>query len=200
MTLGIPERGGTHPTFRMYMEGRGIDSEYNLSKSQSYKFTAQLRNMKQAGIGERALMNTRDNSSIRNFNGNIEVSDSTSKTETDKEDFFEALKDKVAFYGLHNSFYLPSTDWTMMSLLTDSNAYSLKEVTTEFKYHLIEPDPVSINTNGTQVETRDSIQARCYALTEYEIYDISLSCLVVEFLLSSSFDMISKLDSPTFPV
>ena len=72
--------------------------------------------MKQAGIGERALMNARDDSSIRNFNGKIEVSDSTYKTEMDKEDFFEAQKDKVSFYELHNSFYLSSTDWSMMSL------------------------------------------------------------------------------------
>ena len=63
----------------------------------------------------------------------------------------------------------------------------MKEVTTEFKYRLIEPDPVSVNTNGTQVETRDSIQARHRAYDENKIYDISLSRLVVESLLSSSF-------------
>ena len=66
--------------------------------------------MKQAGIGERALMNARDDSSVRNFNGKLNNSDSTTKSEMDKEDFFDALKDKVAFYGLHNFFYLPSPD------------------------------------------------------------------------------------------
>ena len=142
MALGIPKRGGTHPTFGIYLGGSGIDSDYNLLKSPSYKFTAQLRNMKQAGIGERALMNARDDSSVRKFNGKLEVSDSTSKTEMDKEDFFETLKDKVAFYGLHNFFYLPSTDGTMLLLLTDSYAFSLKEVTTEFESRLIEPAPV----------------------------------------------------------
>ena len=79
--------------------------------------------MKQAGIGERALMNAHDDSSVRNFNGKLEVSDSTSKTEMDKEDFFETLKDKVAFYGLHNFFYLPLTDGTMWSLLRDSHDF-----------------------------------------------------------------------------
>ena len=97
-------------TFGMYLGGSGIDSKYNLSKSTSYKFTAHLRNMKQAGIGERALMNARDDSSVRNFNGKLNNSDSTTKSEMDKEDFFDALKDKVAFYGLHNFFYLPSPD------------------------------------------------------------------------------------------
>ena len=74
-----------------------------------------------------------------------------------------------------------------MSLLTDSHAFSLKEVTTEFGSRLIEPDPVSVNINGTQVESGDSIQARHRAYDEYEIYDISLSRLGVESLLSSSF-------------
>ena len=64
---------------------------------------------------------------------------------------------------------------------------SLKEVTTEFKSHFIEPDPVSVDTDGTQVETRDSIQARHHIYDEYKIYDISLSRVVVESLVSSSF-------------
>ena len=75
----------------------------------------------------------------------------------------------------------------MLSLLTDSHFFSLKEVTTEFESRLIEPAPVYVTTNGTDVETRDSIQARHRAHDEYEIYDISLSRLVVESLLSSSF-------------
>ena len=75
----------------------------------------------------------------------------------------------------------------MLSLLTDSHAFSLKEVTTEFESRLTEPASVSVTTNGTEVETRDSVQARHRAYDEYEIYDISLSRLVVESLLSSSF-------------
>ena len=86
--------------------------------------------MKQAGIV--ALMNARDDSSVRKFNGKLEVSDSTSKIEMDKEDFFETLKDKVAFYGLHNFFYLPSTDGTMLSLLTDSHALRFAAATNKF--------------------------------------------------------------------
>ena len=79
----------------------------------------------------------------------MKISGSTSKTELDKEHFFETLKDKVAFYGLHNVFYLLSTDGDMMSLLIDSHAFCLEEVTTEFGSRLIEPDPVSVNINGT---------------------------------------------------
>ena len=48
--------------------------------------------MKQAGICERTLMNSRDDSSVRNINGKLKVSDSNSKTETDKEDFFLGTK------------------------------------------------------------------------------------------------------------
>ena len=156
--------------------------------------------MKQAGIGERDLMNARDDLSVRNFNGKLEVSESTSKTEMDKEDLSEALKDKVAFYGLHNFFYLPSTDGTMLLLLTDSYAFSLKEVTTEFESRLIEPALVSVTTNSTEVETRDLIQARHRAYDEYEIYYISLSRLVVESLPFYSFRHEIQTLFPMFPV
>ena len=71
--------------------------------------------------------------------------------------------------------------------MIDLHAFSLKKVTTEFESRLIEPDPVSVTTNGTQIETRDSIQARHRAYDEYEIYDISLSRLVVDSLLSLFF-------------
>jgi len=61
-----------------------------------------------------------------------------------RETFFEALKDKVASYVLHNFFYLPLTDGTMMSLLTDFHALFLKEGTIEFESHLTKPEPVSL--------------------------------------------------------
>ena len=61
-----------------------------------------------------------------------------------RETYFEALKDKVACYVLHNFFYLPLTDGTMMSLLIDCYALFLKEVTIEFESRLTKPEPVSL--------------------------------------------------------
>ena len=95
-----PKRGDIHPIYGVYLGGSGLINDYRLAKVNSYKFTSQLRNIKQAGVSERILTNSREDSSLRKFNGKLEVPNTTSY-EMDKEEFIESLKDKISYYGLH---------------------------------------------------------------------------------------------------
>ena len=121
-----PKRRGIHQIYGVYLERSGLDNEYRLVKVNSYKFTSQLRNVKQAGISERTLMNSRENSSLYKFNGKLEVLTTTGTSEMDKEDFIEYLKDKTSYYGLQYYFYLPNSDKKMIPLLSYLHTFSLK--------------------------------------------------------------------------
>ena len=120
-----PKRGGIHPIYGVYLGGSGLKDDYSLLKVNSYKFTSQLRNVKQAGISERTLMNSREDSSLRKFNGKLEVPNAATSFDMDKEEFNESLKDKISYYGLHKFFYLPGPEKKILSLLSNLHTFSL---------------------------------------------------------------------------
>ena len=128
-----PVRGGKHPIHGIYLGGSSLKDDYSLKRLNSYKYTTQLRSSKQSASSERALMDSRDSSSIIKFDGKLEFSTSvTIPTELDKDEFIKSLKDKVSYYGLQSFFYLPGSNGTMLSLLDHAHSFSLQDVIAEF--------------------------------------------------------------------
>ena len=80
-------RGGKHPIHGIYLGGSSLKDDYSLKRLNSYKYTTQLRSSKQSTSSERALMDSRDSSSIIKFDGKLELSSSltTIPTELDKD-------------------------------------------------------------------------------------------------------------------
>ena len=187
MSRTDPVRGGKHPIHGIYLGGSSLKDDYSLKRLNSYKYTTQLRSSKQSASSERALMDSRDSSSIIKFDGKLELSTSltTIPTELDKDEFIKSLKDKVSYYGLQTFFYLPGSNGTMLSLLDHAHSFSLQDVIAEFQDRSrtpkteFEPDLIT--------ETKLSIASRLKSYDEYEQYDFALSRLVVESIVTTSF-------------
>ena len=71
------KRGGTHPVLGKYVGGSDLNDEYRLTKTNSYKFTSQLRNVKQLSANEGKLREERNSVSTMKFNGKLELSENS---------------------------------------------------------------------------------------------------------------------------
>lgn len=125
--LTSPNRGSIHQIYGVYLGESSLNNEYCLAKVNSHKFISHLRNFKQAGIIERNLMNSREDSSLHKFNGKVEVLNTTKSSEMGKEVFIESLKDKISYYGLHNFSYLPGPEKMIISLLLNLHTFYLQD-------------------------------------------------------------------------
>ena len=56
------KRRGIHPIYSDYLGESVLNDDYRLVKNNSYKFTSQLRDIKQAGISERTLTDSLEDS------------------------------------------------------------------------------------------------------------------------------------------
>ena len=181
-----PVRGGKHPIHGIYLGGSSLQDDYSLKRLNSYKYTTQLRSSKQSASSERALMDSRDSSSIIKFDGKLELSTSaTIPTELDKDEFIKSLKDKVSYYGLQTFFYLPGSNGTMLSLLDHAHSFSLQDVIAEFQDRCRTPK-IKFEADLFTV-TQLSKASALKAYDEYEQYDFALSRLVVESIVTTSF-------------
>ena len=171
-----PRRGGNHPYHGIYMGGCGLNDRYELVRDKPYKFTAQLRNVKQMATNEQRLIDARVDSKITKVDGNLEV------TKAESNELDTAVKDQVSFYGLQNFFYLPGPDGVMTSLLGDTHSFTLHNVLDEYRARLITPEKIT-KEDGT--ETKESALARYRAYDEFELYDIALSRLAIEALITA---------------
>ena len=184
-----PIRGGLHPIYGLFMGGSDLNDDYTLKTKLPYKFTTQLRNSKQSSSSEHMLMKRRSDATAITFKGNLEVSD-TCITEYDKESYLTALKEQVGFYGLHSLFSMPDSSGKMHSLVDDAHLFSLSQVRDEYDTRMLQPSAVfEVDSSGenTTTETDTSIFNRNKVFDEYERYDIALSRLIVESLLSPSY-------------
>ena len=105
----------------------------------------------------------------------------------DKEEFIESLKDKISSYGLHTFFYLPGPEKKMISLLSNLHTFSLHDTISEYEERLVEPNRVESMIEVISTKTTESISDRFRAFDAYEIFDLTISRLVVESLVTASF-------------
>ena len=117
-------RGGEHPILGHYAGGCSLKDDYSLSSQNPFKYSSQLRNIKQLSSNESKLIEDRASISSMKFDGNLELNDSSPSTEMNKDQFFQAVLDNINFYGLHTFFYLPF-DGKMMSLIKISTSLRL---------------------------------------------------------------------------
>ena len=75
----------------------------------------------------------------------------------------------------------------MISLLSNLHTFSLQEIISKYKERLVEPNRVTSIIEGISTETTESISARFRAFDADEIFDLAISRLVVEYLVTASF-------------
>ena len=86
------KRGGNHPVLGNYLGGSDLNHEYKLVKKNSYKYTSQLRMVKQLSVNEGKLREERNSILTMKFYGKLDLPESAGLTEMDKEHFFKAYK------------------------------------------------------------------------------------------------------------
>ena len=157
------------------------DYKHKISSSRTFKYTSQLRNLKQLSINQKTLMDARKDTNMIKFDGKLEVSNDDS-AQLDKEQFINAVADEVKYYGLESFFSIPRENVTMASILKESHAYTNDEVIVEYEDRPTEPVPI---INGDGKETDESILARYKSYDEFELNELILSRMMVESLLST---------------
>ena len=173
-------RGRKHPILGHYAGGCPIDDNYKLSKVNPFKYTSQLRTVKQLSNNETRLIDDCASVSSMKFDGNLELNESLPSTEMNKEQFFQAVSNNINFYGLQTFFYLPF-DGKMRYLVKNIHLFTIDSVTQEHESRLIKPFVIN-DSNGT--ETFASTQARFRCYDEFEKYDFSLSRLAIKSLIT----------------
>ena len=125
------KRGGNHPVLGDYLGGSSLNNNYRLTKANSYKYITQVRTIKQLSNNETKLREDRNSITTMKFDGNLELSKSSSSTELDKEQFFQCVNENVNFYGLQTFFYLPDSTNEMRYLIKNTHLFTLEDVIQE---------------------------------------------------------------------
>ena len=84
-------RGGRHPILGYYAGGCPINDDYKLLKVNPFKYTSQLRNVKQLSSNETKLIDDRASVSSMKFDRNLELNNSSPSTDMNKERFFKQI-------------------------------------------------------------------------------------------------------------
>ena len=169
-----------------YQGGSQLKDDYSqkTSGARTFKYPSQLRNLKQISMNQKTLMDARKDTSLTKFDGKLEVAEDD-PAQLDKEQFITAVADEAKYYGLESFFSITREDGSMTSILKESHAYTVDEVTAEYMDRLNEP-PLLLDED-TGDETDESIIARLKAYDDYELNDLLLSRMMIESLLSASF-------------
>ena len=181
MSSTVPRRGGTHPTYGIFIGGNELDNSYRLMGTRHYRFTSQRRSAKVINSIEQALINTIASKDSEKFNGSLEKTASTSEYEMDKETFIKRLKKKVQLHG-QQTFYAVEYDGEVVLLFENYHKVTVDEVIVQHEIRSEEADPELDDATG--LETDESKERRFIAYDEFEFDDFGLSRLVVESLLS----------------
>ena len=99
-------RGGKHPILGYYAGGCPINDNYELSRTNPFKYTSQLRSVKQLSSNETRLIDDRASVTSMKFDGSLELNESSPSTEMNKEQFFQAVSDNVNFLWSSNFLLL----------------------------------------------------------------------------------------------
>ena len=128
-TTTPPIRGGIDPVHGIYLGGASLQaSDYtSISRGSTFYSTQQCRGHKDTVSIERALIQDQQNSSLKKFDGNLEIPNG-SLNELSKEDFIEALKVKVERHG-QDIFYVmidPSDATKLLSTINEHHLFTLQ--------------------------------------------------------------------------
>ena len=154
----------------VYVGGCGLNMEYKLVSNMSYCSTFQVRTPKATATAEKTLYDSKLNTSQIKFNGNLELpaGSISGAKELDKMDFIRSLDTTVSRFGLESFFHLP-LNGEMKYLIDDSHHFTIQDVMDEHSSRLA--------TTGT---------FKVY--DDYERFDVYLSRLAVEALISSALE------------
>jgi hypothetical protein len=173
-TRDKPKRGGIHPLYDLYLGGSPLDNEYKPTEVDSYSYASQRRNIKTIATIERDLTMARDSTTSLKFDGKLEpVIGST--TEVGKERFLQLLERRVEEHGQETFYYVKYED-KVVNLFDHVHNVTLEALTDEFKARM------TPTTNPT-APTPPPFSA----FDKYEKGEITMSRLVTESLLTSTF-------------
>ena len=189
--LPVPKRGirNTYSS-GVTLGGAPLDSDYSLVALPGRLVTSsagQVRTDKRRFALEETFSKARKDPSTITFSGRIDLPDTDSAKELDKEKFVKEVADHVRRYGMQNLFAMPHpTDTSVMTDLTESyHLVTVEQVIAEYEVRILpEPSPV-LDQQG--VETPDSISVRHRHYDSYERDDVILSRLMLESLVSPTF-------------
>jgi hypothetical protein len=155
-----PRRGGVHATHKQYLGGGKIGDDWVLAGR--YRYSSQRRDEKYIAKIEKTLIDKRDSSTDKKFNGTL---DDAGDKELDKDQFVRALKQRVREHG-HESFYAIGKGTVVHDLLTDYHLFTVEDVLQSYEARTL--------TGGTTADVFEDI----------EFDDMEMSRLVVESLLT----------------
>jgi hypothetical protein len=160
-----------------------LNNEYRIS-SPDFHCVSQLRSVKQLQLIQTSLDQTRDSLTTLKFQGNVDIDPVKATTELDKNHFLKRLERLVDTYGFQGFFYMRSTtDGNMVSLLSHSHLFTLKEVIEEHRSRQESHVPI-YDSNGN--ETVESLTAAYGKYDAYDRLDCRISRLAVESIIGHS--------------
>ena len=169
------------------MGGAPLDRRYIRTRAKSYRATSQLRTIKSSSLNETALNKQLRDTSFLKFDGKLEVDNADAATQLNKEEFLEMVKDVVKRYGLQSFFYMPNSQDEMTYIVDEPHAFDVDTVLAEHLSRMNEPEPITtVDAGGFNVETYASKLARFRCYDSFESFDIHLSRLAIESLISFS--------------
>ena len=183
----IPCRGGSD-RHGIYMGGAPLNRRYMSTGARPYRGTSQLRTIKAPTLNEATLNKALRDTKHLKFNGKLEIENTAeSIKELDKEEFLAAVKKTITQYGLESFFYMPNSHDEMTYIVDEPHAFDVDTVLNEYRTRLDEPAPITaVNGGGFDIETEASKLARFRCYDSFEAFDIYLSRLAIESLISTS--------------
>ena len=183
----IPRRGGDG-RHGIYMGGAPLNRRYMSTGARPYRGTSQLRTIKASTLNEATLNKALRDTKHLKFEGKLEIENAAeSIKELDKEEFLAAVKKTITQYGLESFFYMPNSHDEMTYIVDEPHAFDVDTVLNEYRTRLDEPAPVTaVNGGGFDIETEASKLARFRCYDSFEAFDIYLSRLAIESLISTS--------------
>jgi hypothetical protein len=164
-----PKRGGFDSVFGLYLGGSRLNNRYEqVSSRQTYRYTAQRRNITTISAIEQPLISARDGVTTLKFDGRLEPT-SGSLTEIGKDRFLALLARRVEEHGQETFYYAKNSYNEVVNIIENSHNFSVDMIVTEFE-----------NRSNPSNSAFD-------AFDEYEMREVALSRLVVESLLTSNF-------------
>lgn len=177
-----PRRGGIHPVYGVFLGGSAMKDDYRLS-SPDFHCVSQLRSIKQLQIIQNTLEQARNSLTSIKFHGNVEIDDAKATTELDKNHFVKKVEQLVETYGFQGFFYMKAMDGSMVSLLSHSHLFTLKDVLTEHANRLAPHVPI---TDESGVEMASSVITQYSKYDSYDKLDCRISRLAIESIIGSS--------------
>lgn len=177
-----PRRGGIHLVYGVYLGGSPMKNDYHLL-SPDFHCVSQLQSIKQLQIIQTTLEQARDSLTSLKFHGNVDVEEAKAATELDKNHFVKKVERLVETYGFQGFFYMKAFDGSMVSLLSHSHLFTLKDVIEE---HVCRLAPYVPEVDESGEETIESLTSKYSKYDLYDKLDCRISRLAVESIVGSS--------------